>query len=756
MIRVCLSLLLVGPSILSGAPPANPDFEEGEVGQVPTGWFAPLGARAGYRVELVEDSPRSGKRCVRIVSEDQTTAPFGNVMQSFAAAEYRGQRVRFRAAVKFEGAAADGRAQLWLRVDRPDEQRGFFDNMGDRPITDATWRDYEIMGDVAKDAETINLGCMLIGRGRTWLDAVSFEAIGEVGAGQEPPHPLEGRALENLVAFTRLLGYVRHFHPSDEAAAADWDAFAIAGVRAVESAAGPAELATILQELFAPVAPTIRVFESTEHPAIPDALSPPDGAIDLQITMWKHSGFGGTSPSPIYRSRRARWTNHDGKLPGDWRRPSEPLLAELCGGVSCLVPLALLADDRGTLPHPNTTSRLIASPLPAGFTPSGNDRTTRLAAVALCWNVLQHFYPYFDVVATDWRGALREALSRAATDADERAFLATLRRLIAHLHDGHGFVGHGSDDAQFAPAFLWDWIEGRLIVTHVDAAGAGDLRPGDIVRTVNGRPAAQALAEAGELVSAATDQFRRWRALDALLAGPRRSGLTLEIEPCHAGETPTEPSAITMLRTAVRGSIKEPRTAKVGEIKPGIWYLDLDRIDDNDFRKALPELEKARGLVFDLRGYPSRLSTVVLAHLIDAPVTCAQWHVPQVSRPDHVDMQFAFSNWTVAPEKPRLDARTAFITDGRAISYAETYLGIVEHYNLAEIVGGPTAGTNGNVNTIKLPGSYTVAFTGMKVLKHDGAQHHGVGIRPTVPVTRTIKGVAEGRDELLEKAAEVV
>ena len=37
---------------------------------------------------------------------------------------------------------------------------------------------------------------------------------------------------------------------------------------------------------------------------------------------------------------------------------------------------------------------------------SAEDRATRLAAVALAWNVLQHFYPYFDVVQTDWPGAL--------------------------------------------------------------------------------------------------------------------------------------------------------------------------------------------------------------------------------------------------------------------------------------------------------------------------------------------------------------
>jgi len=119
-------------------------------------------------------------------------------------------------------------------------------------------------------------------------------------------------------------------------------------------------------------------------------------------------------------------------------------------------------------------------------------------------------------------------------------------------------------------------------------------------------------------------------------------------------------------------------------------------------------------------------------------------------------MGFRKSNWQIAPHAPFLKARKVFITDGRAISYAESCLGIVEHYKLAEIVGAPTAGTNGNVNPIQLPGGYTVYWTGMKVLKHDGSRHHGVGILPTVPVARTRAAIADGRDEFLERAIEVV
>ena len=95
---------------------------------------------------------------------------------------------------------------------------------------------------------------------------------------------------------------------------------------------------------------------------------------------------------------------------------------------------------------------------------------------------------------------------------------------------------------------------------------------------------------------------------------------------------------------------------------------------------------------------------------------------------------------------------SAVSTDSRAISAAETLLGIVEGWHLGERVGSATAGTNGNVNYTMLPGGYRVVWTGMKVLKHDGTRHHGIGILPTVLVARTISGVSLGRDEVLDRA----
>ena len=743
------------------------------------------------------------------------------------------------------------------------------------------------------------------------LVSACHEITAETGAGNEPARPLSARGLENLAAFTRLLGYVRYFHPSDQAAAADWEKLTLAGVQKAEGAANPEELARVLEDFFRPVAPTLRVYPTTgRKPAVPAGLAPPAGVEDPDTVTWEHRGVKVSSEPSIYRSRRVgrlpaapedgssatqsieaepyrgkrvvlrAWSRaevrgahraalglsvhgkdetriseqkaeitspewrvyeiaadvdpraerlmiavgllaegrswwddvtleveggggpaktplknggfedaSDASRPSGWTfggtaersgyravlseeapksgrrslaffwmrpdssglpKPGEIFVADLGGGVSAMVPLALYKDGKGTLPHVAPDVRPPAPEKPAGFTPSGNDRTTRLAGVALAWNVFQHFYPYFDVVQTDWPAALRRALSSAATDKDDWAFVDTLRRLLAALHDGHGSVYYPNKAVRLP--LLFDWVEDQLVVTKA-AEGAGELRRGDVILSIDGRPAREALAAAEELISAATPQWRRHVGVGRLARCRQEKQVRLEARR-PTGETFT---ATVSCSLPLEGEpLQEDRPEKIAEVRPGIFYVDLARVSDADFKGAVDRLATAKGVIFDLRGYPRDISPVVIAHLTGETITSARWNVPLTYRPDRTDVTWEFSNWPVEPAEPRIRGKAAFLTGGGAISYAETYMGIIEHYKLAAIVGGPTAGTNGNVNPFPLPGGYRLIWTGMRVLKHDGSQLHGIGIQPTVPASRTLKGVAEGRDEILEKGIEVV
>lgn len=194
----------------------------------------------------------------------------------------------------------------------------------------------------------------------------------------------------------------------------------------------------------------------------------------------------------------------------------------------------------------------------------------------------------------------------------------------------------------------------------------------------------------------------------------------------------------------------------IEEIEEGIYFVDLDRASMEEIRDYLEEIAAANGVIFDLRGYPYN-NHDVLRHLLNRPdIPNSLMQIPKVIYPDQKDIIYESRKWYLQPASPQIEGKVVFITDARAISYAETFLSFVEHYKLGEIVGQPTAGANGNINRVSLPGDYTFAWTGMKVLKHDGSQHHLIGIQPTIQVEKTLQGVREERDEFLEKALEII
>ena len=739
LILAVAAILVLSAAGLAQTGPQNLNFETGDTQGLPQGWRC----SPGYTLKLTHEQAKEGAYCGELARDNGERLGSGHLMQSFDAGFYRGKRIRFRAAVRADALGIAGQAYLWLRVDRSGGQIGFFDNMNDRPIRERDWRYYEITGDIDSDAERVNIGLILRGYGKAWIDDASFEVLGDTPA-PEPARALTPRALQNEAAFARLYGVVRYFHPSDQAAGMDWNEFVIRGVREVEGATSEAELAEKLGTLFTVVAPTVRVLNGAQKYSLPVELLPPKDATSVKVTYWRHEGLGLGQAQSMYHSERVQESVESAgseKEPA----PGSPLKSSLSSGVTAWVPLALYVDSTGTLPRvkpPANSAGSVNSPS------SANDRAVRLADVIIAWNVFEHFYPYFDVVKTDWSAVLPRMLERAATDKDESAFNETMNRMIAELHDGHAQFPKGALSASLP--IEWDWIEDRLVITAVGDSIKGKISPGDAVLKIDGRPAAEALSDKEALISGATPQWIRFRALQQLTRGRTGQVARLTIEPFSQRGANVEQSIQYQVLAA---PVVEHRPAKIDEIEPGIYYVDIERISDADFNAALPQLKAAHGIIFDFRGYPHLLGPAFLTYLTDQKMTSAQWNIPQLLWPDRQNMQFKRGGeWNLQPANPTLTAKKAFITDGRAISYAESCMGIVEYYKLGAIVGGPTAGTNGNVNMVSLPGGYAITWTGMKVLKHDGSRHHGVGINPTIPVSRTRAGVAAGRDEFLERA----
>ncbi|MEO5601551.1 MAG: S41 family peptidase [Cyclobacteriaceae bacterium] len=435
-------------------------------------------------------------------------------------------------------------------------------------------------------------------------------------------------------------------------------------------------------------------------------------------------------------------------------KPGDHIKKALGSGLSAVVPLALYGTVANTWPAGDkerlSTLKRHLENVPT--TPDA-DIAVRTGGIIITWNVFQHFYPYFDVVEADWEMAFKTAIGESFLDQSPADYLRTLRRLTAQLKDGHANVyrAEAKVNEAYAPPIAWELIENKLVITKV---GDNDLpmKPGDIVTAINDIPIEQFFEEIYSNISAATTGWLQFRANSSSLYGPANSSMIVKfLDDQNSKKQVTLRRSLTLREFHQLGEgANEPiRTAM-----DGIYYISKASIEQ--IREKFPDLEKAKAIICDLRGYPNT-NHEIISHFLHENDTSKRWmRVPQIIYPDQENITgYVEMGWQMKRKKPHLGAKIFFLIDGSAISYAESFMGFIEHYNLATIVGQPSAGTNGNVNRFDIPGGYSISWTGMKVFKHDGSPLHGVGILPDVYVQKTIQGVRENRDEFLEKAIEL-
>ena len=571
------------------------------------------------------------------------------------------------------------------------------------------------------------------------------------------------RQVRNLQAFAKLYGYIRFFYPSERVANLDWDKFAVDGVSKIRYDTSEIQLASDLRKLFSPVAPALRIYNSSMKMKT-YRLSDYEDTTQPGLLAWQHFGVWLSNRSNIYDSKLVYKDIRTGELKNKLfnKFPSigEIYKAKIDSTLFCEFPLTLYSSHPVNIQHEHSYEPKMFFNLSSsgnGNNYDSNNREVILADVIIAWNVIQHFYPYFDVIDVDWGNVLKVTLNEALLDNDGNEFYDTLKKMIAKLQDGHGVVYYKQMPLAPLPIRV-EWIENQFIVTaSLDTA---NIKSGDIIEKIDGIDADSILRKEEEYISG-SPWLKRYRALN--LFGSGKEGTNAAVQLKKGGQKViVKVKRERMYADLFYNNITEFHHHTLKEISDGIYYLNLHSIDEKTFDNNINELAEAKGIIFDWRpngilskGKPLN-ALQVIRHLIDATIYSEKWNVPEVIYPDRKNLMFQESQWPLKPAQPHFKGKFVFINDPSVVSLSETVMGMVDYYKIGVTVGDKTAGTNGNINFIPLPGGYNIMWTGMKVLKNDGSQLELVGFPPDVPVHKTIKAVIEGRDEYLEKAIEII
>lgn len=383
----------------------------------------------------------------------------------------------------------------------------------------------------------------------------------------------------------------------------------------------------------------------------------------------------------------------------------------------------------------------------------------RLLALFRYWSVIEHFFPYKDLIGDDWDTVLARYIPRFEANTSALDYQRTVHELATEIHDSHGSVQGGTalqeHLGQFVPPVLLRHVEGQTVAVKSLAADL-PLHSGDTVLTVDGMPVERLREQWARLIPASTPQALQLQVHWQLLRGAKDSSVRLGVR-APDGST----REVVLVRSlgyrdgAYRSARKRTRPA-VDILHGGIAYVDLDRLARGDVDSMFERIRSTAAVIFDMRGYPNGTAWPIAPRLAKArrPIAArfSRMLVKATDLGADESSRHDFDQRLDDHEGDLYPGKVVMLINEESISQSEHTGLFLEAATDVTFIGMPTAGANGDVTRMVLPGGLGISFTGHSVRHADGRQLQRVGLQPQVRVAPTIAGVAAGRDEVLEAA----
>jgi hypothetical protein len=324
-------------------------------------------------------------------------------------------------------------------------------------------------------------------------------------------------------------------------------------------------------------------------------------------------------------------------------------------------------------------------------------REEKLLALFKLWSVIRYVYPHKELISGDWETALNDWILRAESAASLREFYDSMAELCSRLNDAHVFVGHPSRNrGAFDIPVRFERIQGKVIVTGI--RGPVPLKPGDEVLAIDNTPVAEIDGWWRSHTSAPTElvaDIKVWPFGATTRGSVKDSPVTLRVRSKDGEKVVTinrEPEA--------PWRSPEPAWRQSGNV--GI--INLDRIANVEaLDAALGALHEADGLV--LRGIPS-FAEDLMRRLISRPLPGKITEFLVAFSPDLRETAWVrrrSASLNPLPEK-RYSRPVVVLIDGSLQSSAEGWIRALQEVRAIVCVGTNTAGANGNVTFLRLPG----------------------------------------------------
>ncbi|ANH83395.1 hypothetical protein A8C56_22560 [Niabella ginsenosidivorans] len=380
----------------------------------------------------------------------------------------------------------------------------------------------------------------------------------------------------------------------------------------------------------------------------------------------------------------------------------------------------------------------------------------RLLSLSRYWNIINYFYPYKYRIGQNWDSVLIEMIPKFRDSKDTIAYHLAMLELITKINDSHaGFVTKYTNQyfgLKWAP-FRFKIIDNKAIVTgfyNDSLCGRDDIQYGDVFLKVNGRTIEDIIKEKSAYIGASNYPTKLRNMSYVIL-----NGQTDSVNVIFERNGVVAEKIIHRYDFDKFGNKRKEEKEDVYKILDGnIGYVNMGELELKETDKILAKLKDTKAIIFDVRNYPKGTLYKIAEFLNIGRKAFVKFTQPDISYPGL--FHYTAPYFCGKKNKTPYSGKVILLFNETSQSHAEFTLMALQTAPNVIGIGSQTAGADGNVSLITLPGNYKTYMTGIGVFYPDGRETQRIGIVPDIEVKATIKGIRLKQDEVLDKAIEVI
>ena len=386
-----------------------------------------------------------------------------------------------------------------------------------------------------------------------------------------------------------------------------------------------------------------------------------------------------------------------------------------------------------------------------------NDKKERILALFMYWNLMEYFFPYKYVMDKRWDTTLEEMLPVFIEAKNTDDFYLAMQKLTVRLNDSHVVFYKYGTKRHFLPV-VCKIIDEKMIVTEIlddYLSKTDDVKIGDVITKVNDKTIKEIILENRDLIPASNEAFYLFKIVESALS-VSSDNIKLEFIKEGKYETKTINWVDYNFNRYELKNISKVRfkKEKFEILEKNIGYVNMGVIKVKDVPEMIEKLKSTKAIVFDMRNYPNGTYEAISNFLNTKEKTFVIYTTPDLSYPGK--FKWSEQRTTGSENNNNYKGKVVILLNEESISQSEWTAMCFQTAGNTTIIGSQTAGADGNVSNVDYMKAFHSQFTGLGVYYPNKKETQRIGIIPNIEVKPTIKGIQEGKDEVLDRALKFI